>query len=85
MSVTPSNLIVTTIKKSDKDNSLIVRAYNITDAKVTGKLEFGKNIRSAYLTNLNEEHKEKLTVKNQRSVHVIVNPKQIVTLSVVMG
>ncbi len=84
-SVTPANLVVTAIKKSDKDNSLIVRAYNIGDNKVTGKIEFGKDIQSVRLANLNEEIKEKLTIKNKRTIQVDVLPKQIITVAVVMA
>lgn len=84
-SVTPASLVVTAVKKSDKNNSLILRTYNISNNKVIGKIEFSKDVRSVYLTNLNEETKEKLPVKNQRSAQVTVLPKQIVTLSVVMA
>lgn len=49
------NIILSTVKKAEDKNSIIIRLYNPTDREQHGKIKTGLDIKQAYLTNLNEE------------------------------
>ncbi|MDO8685011.1 MAG: glycoside hydrolase family 38 C-terminal domain-containing protein, partial [Armatimonadota bacterium] len=53
--VEPANLIVSALKKSDRDGSLILRIYNTTGEDATASIKVGFPIKSGTLANLNEE------------------------------
>ncbi len=55
VSVSPDNLVVTTVKKAEKANALIVRVLNTTPDSVEATITLGRKFKSAGLTNLNEE------------------------------
>ena len=55
LSVSPENLVISAIKKSDRDESVIVRVYNTTAEEVRAELRTSLPIKSATLANLNEE------------------------------
>lgn len=80
ISVEPDELAVTAVKASEDRSSLIVRFFNITDEKVSGKLKFYKKVKAAKLVSMNEEYMADLIVDND-SVPVNANPHQIVTVA----
>ena len=62
--VSPENLVVTTVKKAENADALVVRVFNTTPDDVTATVTLPRKFKSAVLTNLNEEQSDaKLDVK----------------------
>lgn len=74
-----NNLIVSSVKQAEDGDGIIVRMWNSGDTKVTAKIDIGQGIKNAVLTNLLEQEKQRLPVKN-RTVEIKLGKKQIVTL-----
>jgi mannosylglycerate hydrolase len=64
ISVQPANLVISALKKSDRDDSLILRLYNTTPDSVTAAVRIGLPITSASLANMNEEPTGDLTLND---------------------
>jgi mannosylglycerate hydrolase len=78
VSIKPDELIITAIKKAEKDDALIIRLYNISDKSVTGKLALWSSVKKAMITNLLEEPLEEIPVSE--NLVFPVRGHQIVTL-----
>ncbi len=81
LSLEPASLVVTTVKKAEADQALIVRLYNIRSEEVDGCLTTHDRLESACLTNLNEEPLAdgELPIEDG-CVCLKVRPRQIMTL-----
>lgn len=55
VTVSPQNLVVTTVKKAEKSDALVVRVFNTTPDNVRASVSIGRKFKSAVLANLNEE------------------------------
>jgi alpha-mannosidase len=53
--VAPANLVVTTVKKAEKSNGLVVRVFNTTPDDTEASVTLNRKFKSATLANLNEE------------------------------
>ena len=74
------NLQITTLKRAeDRPNSYIVRLFNPENKMVKGTLKLWKPVKKAWLTNLNEERREKLEPEGD-SLLLRVEKKKIVTI-----
>jgi alpha-mannosidase len=62
LSVEPENLIVTALKKSGRD--ILIRFYEAEGKSTSGSIKFFKPIASAWETNLIEEKKVEMKIKN---------------------
>jgi alpha-mannosidase len=80
LSVTPERLVLSAVKKAERSDGLIVRAYNPFDTPVHGVVQSVFPIRAAHGTNLSEERQEELSVGSDGTVRLNVGEKQIVTL-----
>lgn len=82
LTVTNKTLIVSTIKKAEEGNALIVRLYNPSAEPVRDvQLQFGPEIQEGYLTDFNEKEKEQLEqIANRSFVLTEVNPQSAVTM-----
>jgi alpha-mannosidase len=60
------NIIISTIKKCEDDNSIVVRGYNIEGKKTEALLHFFKPISSLYKTNIIEEEPKKLKLTKEQ-------------------
>jgi len=80
LTLSPSVLTLSGIKRGEDGQSLIVRFFNPTDETLAGELTTLFRITSAHLTNMLEEIEESLTT-NGNSVKVEVRPKQIITVA----
>ena len=81
ISIEPANLAVSAMKQTEDRESLTIRVFNPTDKKIDGKVSFWKDVKSAKLTDLNEEPYEDIEPKG-KEVHLKVEKKKIVTLEV---
>lgn len=76
------NVVIDTIKKADKDDSIIVRLYECHETTGYATLEFGFDIKEAKLVNLLEHDKDgEIKVKDNK-VTVKVSPFKVVTLKI---
>ncbi len=82
MSIEPSNLVVSTLKRSELGDGLILRFYNVTDKTVDGVIQTYKNVKSVKLTNLNEEEllDQEASINDDGLIHLRVNGYEIKTL-----
>ncbi|OIJ11808.1 alpha-mannosidase [Anaerobacillus alkalilacustris] len=68
------NIILSALKKSEKENRFVLRFYNTTDVEENAAFEFNCEIDHVNLANLNEKALEALSVnKNQVQVNVKTN------------
>jgi mannosylglycerate hydrolase len=73
-------LQLTAFKRAeDHENSFVVRLFNPTLQTVTGTLRMFKNVKQAWLTNLNEERQEVLQVKG-RDILFTAEKKKMITI-----
>jgi len=77
LSITPNNLVVTVIKRSNKN--VLIRFYEAEGREAKGKLFFFKKVKSVWKTNLLGERGEKVNMKSGE-VHLQAQPFEIVTL-----
>jgi len=80
--IEPKELVISSIKKGENDEALIVRFYNISKKRVKGKVEFYKNIKKIELVDLKEDKIEELEITDGNSVLMDVPNKRIVNLKV---
>ncbi|MGP8329721.1 MAG: alpha-mannosidase [Methanosarcinaceae archaeon] len=73
---------LTTFKRAeDREDSYIIRLFNPTAEPVAGKLRFFKEVKQAWLTNLNEERTEELKPAG-REIFFKAGKKKILTVEV---
>lgn len=77
------NVIVETIKKSEDDNSIIVRLYESYNKKTHAKIELGFDFKEAYICDMLENNLEKLG-STGRCVNVDITNYEIITLKFVV-
>jgi mannosylglycerate hydrolase len=82
VAIEPKELVLTAVKKSEKEDYVIIRFYNIGDKTVQGKLSFGKPVKQVYLADMNEKRQMKLDVVKNKTVQLPVSKKKIITLAV---
>jgi alpha-mannosidase len=68
-------------KKADDRDSLIIRIFNPTDTEQSVEITFFKNIKKAYICNLNEERQSDVCV-NGKSLKLVAQKCKIVTLEI---
>ncbi len=73
------NVIIETVKKAEKDDSLIVRMYDSFDAKTKATITVKDGYKKAYVCDLLENETEELKIENNK-VTVSVSNFEIVTL-----
>jgi alpha-mannosidase len=76
----PGNLVMTTLKKSEDDDSLALRFYEAEGRFTRARVRLAQPIRHAWLTNLIEEEPKPLAVNSQGALDLDIKPWEIVTL-----
>ncbi|MEM2083147.1 MAG: glycosyl hydrolase-related protein [Nitrososphaerota archaeon] len=74
----PDKLILTTIKKAENEDAIVVRFYNISDEKFLSHINIFPEIKKLYITDLNE--KPLMEVKSQNEFKINIDPYKIVTI-----
>lgn len=67
-----NQVTLSTLKKSEKDNGLLVRFFNGTEESGKAKISISKNIKECYITNLNENKLEDISYNNDK-IEVDIN------------
>jgi mannosylglycerate hydrolase len=82
ISVEPSNLMVTALKKAELGDGLILRFYNATDKTVEGVIRTYKAVKSARLVNLDESPVPdgELSISDDGSIRMQVEKHEIKTV-----
>ena len=75
-------LVISAIKQSENQDSVVVRLYNPTLESVDAVLSFYKPLKFAHLLNLHEKRSKKLLVHDNHNLKFQITPKKIVTLEV---
>lgn len=83
LSVTPSNAVVSALKRSEDGTALVLRLFNPTEKSVAAEVKTHAKIRAAHLLTLEERPVEKLA-SAAKSVKVSLAPKKIVTVKLDM-
>jgi alpha-mannosidase len=76
----PGNLIMTTLKKSEDDDSLALRFYEAEGQFTHARVRLAQPIRKAWLTNLIEEEPQPVAANSQGVLELDIKPWEIVTL-----
>jgi len=75
--------MLSAFKGAENGNGLIIRLYNTTSESVDFELKLDFKIKEAYLCDLSEDEKERLTVSKGGKIALKALPKQIITVKVV--
>jgi len=81
MSLEPRDVIMTTFKKAEDEDAIIVRIFNVSGRGTEAKLNFFKHIEDAWIVDLNEKNVSKAK-REEKSVYVELKPHEIVTVKV---
>ena len=83
MSIEPANLAISSFKKAERSEGLILRVFNPTWEDMEGSITFWQDIKEAWLTNLNEERREQLQPEG-KVLTLCVPKKKIMTIEMVV-
>lgn len=72
------HLEISTIKKHEFEDKLLIRVYNPTNRETTGKIKLGLDIHKVYLGKLDESYREELPHNN--GAEIVLKPKEIKTI-----
>jgi len=75
------NIIIETVKKAERSNATVIRAYDAYNRSTKAEITFGFDVKSAYFCDLMENKLEKLEVK-ENSIIIPVSAFEIVTVMV---
>ena len=75
-------IVLSVMKKHEKRQSLVLRLFNPGMEEVETRINFHFSVKAAWLTNMNEEQKEKLEAVNKNSVLLRFGKKKIITCEI---
>ena len=76
------NIVLSAVKKAEKDNKVIIRLYNTSNEQSKATLRFSKPLSEAFIVNLKEEAIDRLNIAGDYIDNLVLKPKQIVTIAV---
>jgi alpha-mannosidase len=82
LEIESNKISLTALKHCEHRDSLVIRLFNPTNSDLSTKINFFKQLKEVWLTNMNEERKEQLSINNNQ-VKVDFMHKKIITLEVV--
>jgi alpha-mannosidase/mannosylglycerate hydrolase len=80
----PQKLVISSIKKAEERDSLIIRFYNPYDEMILGTMNILMPVKEAYLCNLAEEREKKIECIGG-IITLDVPPKKIITIDLVLN
>jgi mannosylglycerate hydrolase len=78
-SIEPDELVVSAVKKAEKEDALIIRLYNVSDEQITGKLSAFQHLKGVAKANLLEETLEEIEY-SENSFSFNAKGHEIITL-----
>lgn len=82
VSLSPPQLVLSTVKMAEDSDDLIIRLYNPTSSELRGEIQFHLPFRSVELVNLDEKLTKPLNVSSP-IIPVEVKAKEILTFKIV--
>ncbi len=79
LTIEPSNLILSALKKAEDSDSYIIRVYNPAMDAISGKIRFGVDIKKVWFSNMNEERLKDINIHNN-TIEISIASNKIVTL-----
>jgi len=79
-----TGVVVDAIKKTEKRDSIVVRAHNPHAKAAKMRLKTTMTIKKAYLCNMNEQQRGSVTLKSKSSLYIRVPAKKVVTIEIVL-
>ncbi|MDM5153751.1 glycosyl hydrolase-related protein [Bacillus sp. DX1.1] len=64
-------IVLSTLKKAEKDDQFVLRFYNATDEEKTASFELNRSIQEAHTANLNEKPLEILSICKKDTTLVV--------------
>ncbi len=84
ISIEPESLVLSAVKKAEREEALIIRFFNVSEKRVRGKIRLYKPVAEAEVVDLNEKSINcPIKVASDGSVPVDVGPKRIVNVKVI--
>lgn len=80
--VSADNIIIEVIKKAEKHEGILIRAYEAKGYDVKAEFKFGRKIKQAKLVNLMERELDQLKVNDSKSIFLEFKPFEIHTFIV---
>lgn len=80
-SISNKNIIMSAFKKAEDRDSLIIRIFNPTDTEQSAEISFFKDIKKAYVCNLNEERQSDICIKG-KVLELPIQKCKILTLEI---
>jgi mannosylglycerate hydrolase len=81
--IEPEQLVLSAIKKSSRDKSLIVRVFNTTEETITGTITFWRKLEQVNLVDLNEKVTSKANFSGN-TIKVTATKNKILTYEIFM-
>jgi len=75
-----SDVVISTIKVTEKNDGIIFRVFNPSDESITAKFNPNFTYKSALVYDLKEDRKNKLPETNDGSVEIALRGKEVLTL-----
>jgi len=82
LKIEPERMLLSAVKKAEKRNALIVRAWNTGTKTVAARLLFSQKVTRAYHVNFAEKSMKRLAVAEENVITIPCKPKQIVSIEV---
>jgi mannosylglycerate hydrolase len=76
------DLVLSTVKKSEKSEGIVLRFYNPTEAEKTAYFNFNNELSHAKITNLNEKVMEPIKINDCNKISVNVKKNEVKTIIV---
>ena len=76
------NIVIDTVKKSEMDNNVVIRAYESYNTKCNAEFRFGFDVKKAFVCDMLENNEYELAVENN-TVRVPFGNFEVVTIKAV--
>ena len=83
LEIYPDKLVLTAVKKSQDEDALVVRFYNISDEEISGRIKFFQAVEDLWISTLDEKSLAKVEPEN--GFKIDIKPYKIVTLKAKIG
>jgi alpha-mannosidase len=78
-----NDIVLSALKKHEQRNSVVLRLFNPTSSEISTNVKFHVPVKEAWITNMNEERKDKLDLADEHIVSLTFGHKKILTCEVV--
>jgi alpha-mannosidase len=80
LSVEPKSLLLTSLKRSDDESSVVLRLNNPVDGEIRGTVHVEANVKEVYRGTMNEDVVGPMELLNGHDIPVTVKPFEVMTI-----